>query len=114
MQRANVLAVKVHRHVVSESDDRQSGFGRRRVIHLYRSAVARGPTAFQTLAYVVLGNHGSTRLTERFVAAAMISVIVRVDDKTHGLVGNSLEGLLYLFDQRRILIVHDYDSIFTD
>jgi hypothetical protein len=44
----------------------------------------------------------------------MISVIVRVDDKTHGLVGNSLERLLYLFDERRILIVHDHDSIVTD
>src|SRR5215471_5079708 len=116
MQRANVFAIQVHAHVVLNSDDRQRRFRRRFDFGLNRTAIgtdAGDATAFQSLAHIVLGNHRGTRVAERLVPAGVITVIVSVDDKPHGFVGNALESGLNLFRKRRELIINDNDAVFT-
>ena len=53
-QRANVLAVQVHGHVVLESDNRQRRFLRGLHIHFDRAAIPRGAASFESLADVIL------------------------------------------------------------
>jgi len=49
MQRANVLAVQVHGHVVLKGDDRQRGFGRGLHVKFHRAAIAAGAAGFEPL-----------------------------------------------------------------
>src|SRR5262245_20577436 len=57
MECSDVLAVKMHGHVILKGDDWQGSFDCRLVFHLQGPAIACSATAFQTLADIVLGDH---------------------------------------------------------
>ena len=112
-ERADVLAVQVHGHVVIERNDGQRPLSHRLVIHVHATTIARGAAALQPLAHVVLRDDRSL-LLEICISARVISVIMRVDDEPHRLVGDALQRRLNLVGQRCVLIIDNHDAVFAD
>ncbi len=110
MQGSDVLAVEVHGHIVIEGENRQGFLGLRLDFATNRSEIARRAALFQTLADVVVGDHGRLFL-EDCVSAGVVAVIVGVDDETNRLVGDPLQRGLDLVGQGSILVIDDYDAI---
>lgn len=72
-----------------EGDDGERSFFGGLGFHLYGAAIARGAAGDEALANVVLSYKSGTGGGKWSVAAAVIAVIVGVDDEAHGLVGDA-------------------------
>src|ERR1035438_9521467 len=113
VQSADVFAVQVHRDVVIEGEDRQCTLRLSLLLHVNRSAVARLAPCFQTLADVVVRDDGRL-LLKKLVPSGVVSVVMRVDDETHRLVGNAFQGHLNSVGERRVLIIDDNDAVVSN
>src|SRR5271165_3498167 len=104
MQRADVFSVQMHGDIVIKRDDRQRALRLSLLFHVHRSAGTRLAAFLQSFADVIVRNDGSL-LLKKFVPARVVSVVVRVDDKAHWLVGNAFEGYLNFVSKRSVLII---------
>lgn len=80
---------------------------------MHRPAVARLTALFQPLANIIVSDDGRL-LLEEFVPARVVSVVMRVDDEAHRLVGNALERRLNFVSERSVLIVNDHDAVIAN
>jgi hypothetical protein len=108
IQRANV--VQGHGHVMIEGENGQGLFRLRLEFHMKGAAIACRTAGFEALAYVVVRDDRRL-LLEVLVAASVIGVVVRVDNKPNWLVGNAFQHGLNLVGQRSVLIVHHHDTV---
>ena len=90
IESADVFAVQVHGDIVIEGEDGQGLVRLRAWLHMDGAAVAAAAAALQALADVILRDDGRL-LLEVCISAGVVGVIVRVDDETHGLVGDAFQ-----------------------
>jgi len=116
VERADVFAIEVDGDVMLEGDDRESGLFGGLVFHFQGAAIASGAAGDEALADVILRDDGGTRVGEGRITAAVIAVIVGVDDEADRLVGDFeiFERGLDFFGEGSEFVVDDDDAVFAD
>src|SRR5947209_3983600 len=110
---ANVVAIQVDGDVMVEGENGERLLGGRFAIDVHRPAITGARAALQPFADIVVRDNGRL-LLEVLVSPSVIGVVVSVDDKADGLVGNAFQSGLNFLCQRGVLIVDHDNSVIAN